>query len=152
MTPRPLKPPKTQSRSAKSTSTTSNFRIAERHDLISKLEGGGHPHVVAVARRLLTEMEQALASMEEHYAASQERLAQLLSASPAVIYSFKATADFAPTFVSDNITSVFGYPRRVPSRSVVLARQGPPQRFGRRREARDLPPKAARSSVHLTPG
>ena len=66
--------------------------------------------MVAVARRLLTEMEQALASMEEHYAASQERLAQLLSASPAVIYSFKATADFAPTFVSDNITSVFGYP------------------------------------------
>jgi len=55
-------------------------------------------------------MEQALASIEEHYAASQERLAQLLSASPAVIYSFKATADFAPTFVSDNITSVFGYP------------------------------------------
>jgi len=105
MTPRPPKPPKTQSRSAKSTSTTSNFRIAER----PKLEGGGHPHVVAVARRLLTEMEQALASTEEHYAASQERLAQLLSASPAVIYSFKATADFAPTFVSDNITSVFGY-------------------------------------------
>jgi PAS domain S-box-containing protein len=47
--------------------------------------------------------------MEEHYAASQERLAQLLSASPAVIYSFKAAADFAPTFVSDNITNVFGY-------------------------------------------
>ena len=59
-------------------------------------------------------MDQALASIEEHYAASQERLAQLLSASPAVIYSFKATADCAPTFVSDNITSVFGYPRRVP--------------------------------------
>lgn len=54
-------------------------------------------------------MEQALASMEQHYAASQERLTQLLSASPAVIYSFKATADFAPTFVSDNITRVFGY-------------------------------------------
>ena len=35
--------------------------------------------------------------------------AQLLSASPAVIYSFKATADFAPTFISHNITSVFGY-------------------------------------------
>jgi PAS domain S-box-containing protein len=109
MTPRLPKPPKTQSRSAKSKSSTRNFRIAERHDPISKLEGGAHPHVVAVARRLLTEMEQALASMEQHYAASQERLAQLLSASPAVIYSFKATADFAPTFVSDNITRVFGY-------------------------------------------
>jgi len=41
--------------------------------------------------------------------AAQERLARLLSASPAVIYSFKATDDFAPTFVSDNIVDVFGY-------------------------------------------
>ena len=47
--------------------------------------------------------------LREAQAAAQERLAQLLSASPAVIYSFKATADFAPTFISDNITSVFGY-------------------------------------------
>ena len=42
-------------------------------------------------------------------AAAQERLARLLSSSPAVIYSFKATGDFAPTFVSDNIIGVFGY-------------------------------------------
>jgi adenylate cyclase len=41
--------------------------------------------------------------------AAQERLARLLSSSPAVIYSFKATGDFAPTFVSDNIMGVFGY-------------------------------------------
>ena len=34
---------------------------------------------------------------------------RLLSASPAVIYSFKATGDFAPTFVSENIVDVFGY-------------------------------------------
>ena len=40
---------------------------------------------------------------------AQERLVRLLSASPAVIYSFRATGDFAPTFVSDNIISVFGY-------------------------------------------
>ena len=26
-----------------------------------------------------------------------------------MIYSFKATGDFAPTFVSDNIIDVFGY-------------------------------------------
>src|ERR1700751_1837815 len=109
MTPRPPKPPKTQSRSAKSTSSTRNFRIAERHDLVSKLEGGGRPHGVAVARRLLTEMEQGLAGMEQHDAGSQGGLAQLVNASPAVIYSFKATADFAPTFVSDNISRVFGY-------------------------------------------
>ena len=47
--------------------------------------------------------------LREAQAAAQEWLARLLSASPAVIYSFKATADFAPTFISDNITSVFGY-------------------------------------------
>jgi len=52
------------------------------------------------ARRQLTEVQSA----------AQERLARLLSASPAVIYSFKATGDYAPTFVSDNLTAVFGYP------------------------------------------
>ena len=40
---------------------------------------------------------------------AQERLARLLSSSPAVIYSFKATGDFTPTFVSNNIINVFGY-------------------------------------------
>jgi hypothetical protein len=42
-------------------------------------------------------------------AAADERLARLLRSSPAVIYSFKASGDFAPTFVSDNIGTVFGY-------------------------------------------
>ena len=51
------------------------------------------------ARRQLTEVQ----------AAAQERLGRLLSSSPAVIYSFKATGDFAPTFVSNNIIDVFGY-------------------------------------------
>ena len=53
----------------------------------------------ARARRQLKELETA----------AQERLLRLLSASPAVIYSFKATDDFAPTFVSGNIVEVFGY-------------------------------------------
>jgi PAS domain S-box-containing protein len=47
--------------------------------------------------------------LREAQAAAQERLARLLSASPSVIYSFKATGDFAPTFISDNIIDVFGY-------------------------------------------
>jgi adenylate cyclase len=51
------------------------------------------------SRRQLSEMQ----------AAAQERLVRLLSSSPAVIYSFKASGDFAPTFVSDNIGTVFGY-------------------------------------------
>ncbi len=51
----------------------------------------------------------ALRQLKKVQAAGQERLRRLLSSSPAVIYSFKATGDFAPTFVSDNIEDVFGY-------------------------------------------
>src|SRR5215831_6454193 len=47
--------------------------------------------------------------LREVQSAAQERVARLLSTSPAVVYSFKATGDFAPTFVSDNIIDVFGY-------------------------------------------
>jgi PAS domain S-box-containing protein len=47
--------------------------------------------------------------LSEVKAAAQERLVRLLNSSPAVIYSFKASGDFAPTFVSDNIDTVFGY-------------------------------------------
>ena len=53
----------------------------------------------AKARRQLKQVE----------AAAQARLAKLLSSSPAVIYSFKASGDYAPTFVSDSIRTVFGY-------------------------------------------
>jgi len=43
-------------------------------------------------------------------AAERDKSAKaLLAASPAVIYSFKATGDFAPTSISDNIESLFGY-------------------------------------------
>jgi len=47
--------------------------------------------------------------LAEVKAAAQERLVRLLSSSPAVIYSFKASGDFSPTFVSENISTVFGY-------------------------------------------
>ena len=42
-------------------------------------------------------------------AAAGARLARLLDASPAVVYSFEAKGDFSPTYVSDNITRLFGY-------------------------------------------
>ncbi|MGF1609968.1 MAG: PAS domain-containing protein [Kiloniellales bacterium] len=42
-------------------------------------------------------------------AAVHARLRQLLTCSPAVIYSYKATGDFAPTFVSENIRDWLGY-------------------------------------------
>ena len=47
--------------------------------------------------------------LTEAQATAGERLTQLLSVSPAVIYSFKASGDFAPTFVSSNIEALFGY-------------------------------------------
>src|SRR5262245_21742302 len=47
--------------------------------------------------------------LKEARSAAEQRLTQLLTASPAVIYSFKATGDFAPTFVSDNLVQIFGY-------------------------------------------
>ncbi|MBD2498065.1 PAS domain S-box protein [Nostoc sp. FACHB-280] len=40
---------------------------------------------------------------------SQQRLQYLLSSSPAVIYTNKAAANFGPTFVSNNISSITGY-------------------------------------------
>jgi PAS domain S-box-containing protein len=51
-------------------------------------------------------------SEAEIKASVQARLAQLLAASPAVIYSFSAQGDFAPTYVSENITRLFGYAPR----------------------------------------
>jgi PAS domain S-box-containing protein len=42
-------------------------------------------------------------------AAAATRLTRLLDASPAVIYSFEAKGDFAPTFVSENIKRLFDY-------------------------------------------
>ena len=53
------------------------------------------------------ELERERAARKQ--AATAERLGQLLECSPAVIYSFKATGDFAPTFISENIRRVLGY-------------------------------------------
>ena len=73
------------------------------------------------AEGLITVIEQAVraATLEREgkyrkrtaklQAAAQERLTRLLSSSPAVIYSFKACGDYAPTFVSGNIRRLFGY-------------------------------------------
>jgi PAS domain S-box-containing protein len=63
--------------------------------------------VLAEATREHEEGErQHLAAVE---AAAEIKLSHLLGASPAVIYSFKAKDNFAPIFVSDNITRLFGY-------------------------------------------
>ena len=44
-------------------------------------------------------------------AAARERVEHLLASSPAVIYSFKATGDYAPTFISQNLKDLLGYDR-----------------------------------------
>jgi PAS domain S-box-containing protein len=46
---------------------------------------------------------------EEARLATQARLQRLLSSLPAVIYSFKATGDFTPTYISENLKDLFGY-------------------------------------------
>ena len=48
---------------------------------------------------------------EEAVAAAQARVEHLLASSPAVIYSFKATGDYAPTFISQNVKDLLGYDR-----------------------------------------
>ena len=42
---------------------------------------------------------------------AQVKLAHMLSSSPAVIYSFDATGNHKPSFISENFTEVFGYQR-----------------------------------------
>jgi len=51
----------------------------------------------------------ALKDAEKKKSAARAQLAQLLASSPSVIYSFKASGDFRPTFVSQNIKDLLGY-------------------------------------------
>ena len=45
----------------------------------------------------------------EALVAAQNRLVHVLVSSPSVIYSFKASGDFGPTFISDNVKDLLGY-------------------------------------------
>jgi len=79
--------------------TPGDFDVDSASAVIEKVIKDATRERESRSRRQLSEMK----------AAAQERLVRLLSSSPAVIYSFKASGDFAPTFVSDNIGTVFGY-------------------------------------------
>ena len=74
-------------------------------------DADGAAAVIEKAIRSATRERQSRSRRQlgEAMAAAGERLTRLLRSSPAVIYSFKASGDFAPTFVSDNIGTVFGY-------------------------------------------
>ena len=59
----------------------------------------------------LVERHHRAQAAEEAVAAARERVEHLLASSPAVIYSFKATGDYAPTFISQNVKDLLGYDR-----------------------------------------
>jgi PAS domain S-box-containing protein len=67
----------------------------------------GEPVEIIGSWNDITERKEAEAAV----AAARERIEHLLTSSPAVIYSFKATGDFAPTFISQNIKELLGYDR-----------------------------------------
>ena len=67
--------------------------------------------LAASFNHMLEELEQNATHEIEEQAqkATRSRLSALLKHSPAVVYSFRASGDFAPTFISDNIRSMLGY-------------------------------------------
>jgi PAS domain S-box-containing protein len=71
-------------------------------------DASGEPVEVVGAWSDITARKQ----LGEALVAAQDRLVHLLSCAPAVIYSYKASGDFAPTFVSENITDWLGYEPR----------------------------------------
>ena len=70
----------------------------------------------AIAEQSVEELVEALHSNNQALQAAKEaeegaraRLSLLLGAAPVVVYSFRASGDFAPTFVSDSIQGMLGY-------------------------------------------
>ena len=70
-------------------------------------DADGQPFEVVGSWSDITERKRA----EEALAVARDRVEHLLASSPAVIYSFKTTGDFAPTFISQNVKDLLGYER-----------------------------------------
>ena len=81
----------------------SYFWVHDRQHVIRDDEGV--PIEIAGSWTDVTERKEAEAAREE----ARSRLTLLLGAAPSVIYSFCASGDFAPTFVSTNIAHMLGY-------------------------------------------
>jgi PAS domain S-box-containing protein len=79
--------------------------VADEQRLIR--DAAGEPVEIVGSWSDISERKQAEAAV----AAARERIEHLLTSSPAVIYSFRATGDFAPTFISQNIKELLGYDR-----------------------------------------
>ena len=57
----------------------------------------------------LKQREQKAKEAEAAIAAAHARVNHILTSSPAVLYSFEATGDYAPIFIGENVREVFGY-------------------------------------------
>ena len=68
-------------------------------------DANGEPAEIVGSWSDITARIAAEAAEEE----ARQRLALLLESAPAVIYSFKAKDDYAPTFISENIKRLLGY-------------------------------------------
>ena len=70
-------------------------------------DGAGQPQEIVGSWTDITERKLA----EEEAAQAHARVEHLVASSPAVIYSFKAYDDYAPTFISANVKELLGYDR-----------------------------------------
>ncbi len=57
----------------------------------------------------LKQREREAKEAEAAIAAAHARINHILASSSAVLYSFKASGDYAPTFISENVRELFGY-------------------------------------------
>ena len=80
----------------------------ERHELQLLRNAAGDPIEVVGSWNDITARKQ----IGEALVAAQDRLVRVLSSAPAVIYSFKATGDYAPIIISENIKTLLGYEPR----------------------------------------
>jgi two-component system, sensor histidine kinase and response regulator len=81
----------------------SYFWVHDRQHVVRNAEGV--PMEIVGSWTDITERKEAEAAREE----ARSRLTLLLGAAPSVIYSFCASGDFAPTFISTNIAHMLGY-------------------------------------------
>jgi PAS domain S-box-containing protein len=77
--------------------------VHDRQHLVR--DADGQPVEIVGSWTDITERKEAEAAREE----ARSRLTLLLGAAPSVIYSFCASGDFAPTFISTNIAHMLGY-------------------------------------------
>ncbi|MFB2893278.1 PAS domain S-box protein [Aerosakkonemataceae cyanobacterium BLCC-F50] len=76
--------------------------------ILAHKDAHGQPELISTIARDISDRKQ----VEQTLLATQEKLQHLISYSPAVIYSCKASGDFGATFISENITAMMGYEPR----------------------------------------